>query len=49
VEFNAGAGWSADPAWGARRLRLCFGRPGHDAIREGVGVLADVFRREFGI
>jgi 2-aminoadipate transaminase len=49
VEFNPGAGWSADPAWGARRLRLCFGHPSHDDIREGVAVLAEVFRRELGI
>jgi 2-aminoadipate transaminase len=46
VEFNPGAGWSADPVWGARRLRLCFGHPTHDDIRAGVGVLADVFHRE---
>ena len=45
VEFNAGAGWSADPAWGARRLRLCFGHPSLETIREGVAVLAEVFQR----
>ncbi|MCP3853633.1 MAG: PLP-dependent aminotransferase family protein [Actinomycetia bacterium] len=44
VEFNPGAGWSADREWGRRRLRLCFGHPSVETIRQGVGVLADVFR-----
>jgi len=44
VEFNPGAGWSADPVWGARRLRLCFGQPSHDVIREGVAALADAVK-----
>ncbi len=46
IEFNPGAGWSADPAWGRTRLRLCFGHPDHDTIRAGVAALADVFRRQ---
>ncbi len=44
IEFNPGAGWSADPTWGRRRLRLCFGHPDHDTIREGVARLAEVYR-----
>ncbi|MFN0029893.1 MAG: PLP-dependent aminotransferase family protein [Acidimicrobiales bacterium] len=44
VEFNPGAGWSADPQWGRRRLRLCFGHPDHQTIRDGVAVLAEVYR-----
>ena len=44
-----GAGWSADAEWGKRRLRLCFGHPSPEIIREGVGVLADVFRAEGAI
>ena len=44
VEFNAGAGWSADAVWGARRLRLCFGHPSAQTIRDGVAALAEVFR-----
>lgn len=44
VEFNPGAGWSANPQWGARRLRLCFGHPTPEIIREGIAVLAEVFR-----
>lgn len=49
VEFNPGAGWSADPAWGARRMRLCFGHPSEEEIVEGVAVLADVVARETGL
>jgi len=49
IEFNPGAGWSADPAWGRTRLRLCFGAPSHETIREGVAALAGVFAREAGL
>jgi len=45
IEFNPGAGWSADPAWGQRSLRLCFGAPTVEAIEAGVPKLADVWRR----
>ena len=41
VVFNPGAGWSADPEDGRRRLRLCFGHPDHDTIRAGIAALAD--------
>ena len=44
IEFNPGAGWSADPIDGARRLRLCFGHPDHDTIRAGVTALAQVVK-----
>ncbi|MFV0524353.1 MAG: PLP-dependent aminotransferase family protein [Acidimicrobiales bacterium] len=44
VEFNAGAGWAADPVWGASRLRLCFGQPSPEDMRVGVARLADVIR-----
>ena len=49
IAINPGAEWSADPADGRRRLRLCFANPSIDAIREGVGKLAEVCHREFGI
>ncbi|HJM21988.1 MAG TPA: PLP-dependent aminotransferase family protein [Acidimicrobiales bacterium] len=42
IEFNAGAGWSVDPAWGANKMRLCFGNPSVEAIREGVQKLAGI-------
>jgi 2-aminoadipate transaminase len=30
-------------------LRICFASPSHQQIREGVAVLAEVCRREFGV
>ena len=44
IEFNAGSGWSSDPQWGQRRLRLCFGAPDVDTIRSGIAELARVYR-----
>ena len=35
VEFNPGAGWCVDPAYGASRMR-CFGHLGPDTIAEGI-------------
>ncbi len=46
VEFNPGAGWSADPEWGRRRLRLCFGHPDAETIESGVARLAEAYRSE---
>ena len=42
VEFNPGAQWCVDPAYGARRMRLCFGHLPEDAIAEGIAALAGV-------
>lgn len=44
IEFNAGSGWSSDPEWGRRRLRLCFGAPDVDTIGAGVAALAELYR-----
>jgi 2-aminoadipate transaminase len=30
-------------------LRLCFANPSHEQIREGIALLAEVCRREFGV
>jgi 2-aminoadipate transaminase len=49
VAINPGADWSTDKAHGKRRLRLCFANPSAQVIREGIAVLADVCRREFGV
>ena len=49
VAINPGPDWSADAAPARSRIRLCFGNPTADAIREGVKVLADVCHEEFGI
>ncbi|MGH1490606.1 MAG: PLP-dependent aminotransferase family protein [Acidimicrobiales bacterium] len=47
IQFNPGAGWSADPTWGRRRLRLCFGDADEGAINEGVAALAEVYRNAY--
>ena len=49
IAINPGHEWSPDKAYGRPRMRLCFGNPSHQAIREGVAALADVCRREFGV
>jgi 2-aminoadipate transaminase len=49
VAINPGPEWSTDKAHGASRLRLCFASPTHQQIREGVAILAEVCRREFGV
>src|SRR6266852_1907013 len=49
VSINPGRDWSTQEAYGKSRLRLCFANPSTQAIREGVAVLADVCRREFGV
>ena len=49
VAINPGPEWSTDKACSGCRLRLCFASPSHQQIREGVAVLAEVCRREFGV
>jgi 2-aminoadipate transaminase len=49
IAINPGHEWSPDKCYGSPRMRLCFGNPSHQAIRDGVAALADVCRREFGI
>ncbi len=49
VSLNPGPEWSTDKAYGKCRLRLCFANPSPDTIRQGVAVLADICRREFGV
>lgn len=49
VAINPGAEWSADPAAGRHKLRLCFGHPSVADIRAGVAKLADICHREFGL
>ncbi|MDP6874134.1 MAG: PLP-dependent aminotransferase family protein [Alphaproteobacteria bacterium] len=49
VVINPGSEWSADPASGRRRFRLCFGNPTHEQIREGVTLLAQICHDEFGV
>jgi 2-aminoadipate transaminase len=49
VAINPGFEWSPDPSYGRSRLRLCFGSRSHHEIRDGIAVLAEVCRREFGV
>jgi 2-aminoadipate transaminase len=49
VAINPGPEWSTNAAHSKSRLRLCFANPSAELIREGVAVLADVCRREFGV
>ncbi len=46
VAFNPGPDWSAYPDAAANYIRLCFALPSESEIREGVELLATVFRRE---
>ncbi|MGA2288543.1 PLP-dependent aminotransferase family protein [Bradyrhizobium sp.] len=49
VAINPGPEWSTGKAHAGSRLRLCFASPSHQQIREGIAVLAEVCRREFGV
>jgi len=49
VAINPGPEWSTDKAYAGSRLRLCFANPSHEQIREGVAVLAEVCRKQFGV
>ena len=49
VAINPGPEWSTNKAHSGCRLRLCFASPSATQIREGVAVLADVCRKEFGV
>jgi 2-aminoadipate transaminase len=49
VAINPGPEWSTDKAYGKSRLRLCFANASHEPIREGIAVLAEVCRNEFGV
>ncbi|MES2030639.1 MAG: PLP-dependent aminotransferase family protein [Pseudomonadota bacterium] len=49
VAINPGPEWSVDKAYAGSHIRICFASPTHDEIREGIAVLADVCRQEFGV
>jgi 2-aminoadipate transaminase len=49
VAINPGPEWSTDKPYARSRMRLCFASPSVEEIRQGVAVLADVCRREFGV
>ena len=49
VEINPGSQWTVDGAANKHRMRLCFGHPSIDNIRNGIAKLADVCFEEFGV
>jgi 2-aminoadipate transaminase len=49
VVINPGPEWSIDKAYSRSRIRLCFASPTHDEIREGIALLAEICRQEFGV
>ncbi len=49
VEINPGSQWAVDGKANQRRMRLCFGHPSIDNIREGIAKLADICFKEFGV
>jgi 2-aminoadipate transaminase len=49
VAINPGPEWSTDKTHSKSRMRLCFANPTVAEIREGISVLAEVCRREFGV
>ncbi len=49
VAINPGPDWSVSKRHSRSRIRLCFASPSHEEIHQGVAVLAEVCRREFGV
>ncbi len=49
VAINPGPEWSTDAKHSGSRLRICFASPTKQQIKEGIAILADVCRREFGV
>ena len=49
VAINPGPEWSVDKGASRSRTRLCFASPTHAEIRQGIAILAEVCRREFGV
>ncbi len=49
VALNPGPEWAVDGPGNRHRLRLCFGHPSAEIIREGVARLADICHAEFGV
>ena len=49
VEINPGSQWTVKGSDNKNRMRLCFGHPSTDQIKDGIAVLADVCFKEFGV
>ena len=48
VAINPGVEWSINSS-GKNKMRLCFGNPSKDEIDEGVKILAEICKKEFGV
>ncbi|SVA62926.1 uncharacterized protein METZ01_LOCUS115780 [marine metagenome] len=49
IIYNPGADWSVEPEQASNFVRLCYANPSEEAIREGIGKLAQVFQEEIGV
>jgi 2-aminoadipate transaminase len=49
VAINPGPEWSTNKAHSGSRMRLCFANPTVQEIRQGIAILAEVCREEFGV
>lgn len=49
IAINPGAEWTTDGTENRHRMRLCFGHPSEEEIRQGIAALAEVCRTEFGV
>jgi 2-aminoadipate transaminase len=49
VAINPGPEWSVNASHSRSRIRMCFASLTHQDIRDGVAVLAEVCRKEFGV
>ena len=49
VAINPGPEWSTDATHSKSRMRLCFASPTESEIRDGIAILADICRKQFGV
>ena len=49
VAINPGPEWSVNKPHSHSRMRLCFASPTAQEIKEGIAILAEVCRKEFGV
>ncbi len=49
IAINPGPEWSSDVGQARSKMRLCFGNPSIEMIRDGVRQLADLCHQEFGV
>lgn len=49
IEINPGAAWTVNGEANKHRMRICFGHPSNENIKEGIAKLADICFEEFGV